>query len=51
MASILGDLRDLGFSGFLSLELFNREYWKRDASEVAKEGLASMRAAVASARA
>ncbi len=33
----------------LSLELFNPEYWKQDALEVAKTGLAKMKAAVAKA--
>ncbi|MEM6470457.1 MAG: sugar phosphate isomerase/epimerase family protein [Planctomycetota bacterium] len=35
-----------GFRGTFSLELFNRDYWKRDASEVAAEGLAKCRAVV-----
>lgn len=30
---ILRDLRDNGFRGYLSLELFNREYWKKSAEE------------------
>ena len=33
----------------LSLELFNREYWERDAVEVARTGLEKMRAAAAAA--
>lgn len=33
----------------LSLELFNRDYWQADPLEVAKTGLAAMRAAVANA--
>jgi hypothetical protein len=36
----------LGFSGYLSLEVFNREYWKQDALVVARTGLEKMRAAV-----
>lgn len=35
----------------LSLELFNRDYWKQDPLEVAKTGLAKMKAAVAKATA
>ena len=31
----------------LSLELFNRDYWKQDPLEVAKTGLAKVKAAVA----
>ncbi len=38
-----------GFNGVLSLELFNREYWKRDRNEVAKVGLEKMKASVAAA--
>jgi sugar phosphate isomerase/epimerase len=39
-------LRDIGFSGFLSLELFNEEYWKQDALQVAKTGLEKTKASV-----
>ncbi len=49
IAKILRDLRDGGFRIALSLELFNRDYWKRDAAEVAAEGLARMKAAVSAA--
>ena len=49
MGPILRDLRDIGFRGWLSLELFNRDYWKKPALETAKIGLAKMRAAVAKA--
>lgn len=38
-----------GFEGFFSLELFNPEYWKRDALEVAREGLAKSKAVVEAA--
>jgi len=43
----LRDLRRIGFRGVLSLELFNREYWKQDAFTVARTGLEKMKAAVA----
>jgi sugar phosphate isomerase/epimerase len=43
---ILRDLLGGGFCGTLSLELFNRDYWSRDALSVAKEGLEKMKAAV-----
>jgi 2-keto-myo-inositol isomerase len=43
LATILSTLRATGFSGALSLELFNRDYWRDDALEVAKTGLAKMR--------
>jgi sugar phosphate isomerase/epimerase len=36
----------MGYRGYLSLELFNREYWKQDAFQVAKTGLEKTRAAV-----
>lgn len=42
------DLRAIGYRGMLSLELFNQEYWRRDAAEVAREGLEKTRAAVRS---
>jgi sugar phosphate isomerase/epimerase len=46
LARILRDLRAVGFQGVLSLELFNKEYWKQDALTVARTGLEKMRAAV-----
>lgn len=45
---ILRNLRDSGFRGFLSLELFNRDYWMQDALAVARTGLEKMRAVVKS---
>ena len=44
---ILDYLTEAGFTGTFSLELFNREYWKRDAYEVAKTGLEKMRESIA----
>lgn len=44
--TILRDLRDIGFRGALSLELFNRDYWKQDAALVAKNGIEKMKAVV-----
>lgn len=41
---IFQTLKRTGFSGVLSLELFNRGYWKQDALEVAKTGLEKMKA-------
>ena len=43
---ILKTLAANGFSGSLSLELFNREYWQQDANEVARQGLAKMKESV-----
>lgn len=37
-------LRETGYNGWLSLELFNRTYWAMDPAEVAREGLDKMRA-------
>lgn len=42
---IFQHLRASGFAGVLSLELFNPEYWKQDALEVAKTGLEKMKKA------
>ena len=39
LPDLIRQLIDHGFKGTFSLELFNPEYWKRDALEVAKEGL------------
>jgi sugar phosphate isomerase/epimerase len=44
--AICRNLRDIGFRGMLSLELFNREYWKQDPTLVARTGIDKMRALV-----
>ena len=46
MSRILNAIGGNGRSIVLSLELFNRDYWKLDPLEVAKTGLAKMKAAV-----
>jgi len=46
LKQMLRDLRTSGFNGFLSLEVFNRGYWKEDALTVARTGLEKMRAVV-----
>jgi 2-keto-myo-inositol isomerase len=43
---ILRDMRDNGFRGCFSLELFNRDYWAKSADENLKTGLEKMRAVV-----
>jgi 2-keto-myo-inositol isomerase len=43
---ILRDLRDNGFRGYFSLELFNKEYWAKSAEENLKTGLEKVRAVV-----
>lgn len=50
LTDLLRDLRAISFHGFLSLELFNRDYWKQDALLVARTGLEKMRAAVHGSR-
>lgn len=44
LKDVFATLRKMGYAGFLSLELFNRDYWKQDPLEVAKTGLAKMKA-------
>ncbi len=51
LRQILRDLRDGGFRGCLSLELFNREYWTRSADENLKTAMEKIRATVRSAMA
>lgn len=46
LKQIFRTLRGVGFRGWFSLELFNRDYYKRPALEVASAGLAKTRAAV-----
>ena len=46
---ILRTLVANGFAGVLSLELFNRSYWKMNPTEVLEAGLNSMKSAVATA--
>lgn len=43
---MLRDLYETGFRGALSLELFNREYWKLDALVAARTGLEKTKAVV-----
>lgn len=49
LGDILRMLHSTGCQCMLSLELFNRSYWKQDPAEVARTGLAKMRAAVKAA--
>jgi sugar phosphate isomerase/epimerase len=43
---IFRNLRDTGFRGYLSLELFNRDYWTRSADDNLKAGIEKIRATV-----
>lgn len=44
LKEVFATLRAMGYRGFVSLELFNREYWKQDPHQVAKTGLEKMKA-------
>ena len=46
LSSILRGIWNTGFRGMLSLELFNRDYWKQDPLSVARTGLAKMQRSV-----
>ncbi len=46
LAEVFRSIHRAGFRGFLSLELFNPEYWKQDALEVARTGLRKTRESV-----
>lgn len=47
LEQILTDLEHMGGEKILSLELFNRSYWKKDPLEVARTGFTKMKEAVA----
>ena len=49
LRQIMRDLRDSGFRGYFSLELFNREYWTRSADENLKTAMEKIRATVRAA--
>ncbi len=51
LAQILRDLRDNGFRGYLSLELFNKEYWAKSADDNLKTAMEKIRATVRAAMA
>jgi 2-keto-myo-inositol isomerase len=51
LRQILRDLHDTGFRGYLSLELFNRDYWTRSADDNLKTAMDKIRATVRSAMA
>ena len=46
LSDLFRTLHSIGFRGFLSVELFNAEYWKRPAPEVAKQAFEKTRGAV-----
>ncbi len=47
---LIRDLAEGGFEVMLSLELFNRQYWKMDPLTVARTGFEKMEALVRSSR-
>lgn len=49
LGQIFRDLAGIGYRGMISLELFNRDYWKMDPLQVARVGLEKMRSAVGKA--
>jgi 2-keto-myo-inositol isomerase len=49
LQQIFRDLRDNGFRGYFSLELFNKEYWAKSADENLKTAMDKIRATVRSA--
>jgi 2-keto-myo-inositol isomerase len=51
LRQILRDLRDGGFRGYLSLELFNRDYWARSADDNLKAAMDKIRGTVRAAMA
>jgi 2-keto-myo-inositol isomerase len=51
LRQILRGLHDSGFRGYLSLELFNRDYWTHSADENLKTAMEKIRATVRSAMA
>jgi sugar phosphate isomerase/epimerase len=51
LVQILRDLRDSGFRGYLSLELFNKEYWAKSADENLKTAMEKIRRTVRAAMA
>lgn len=46
LKDVFTTLRQIGFNGFLSLELFNRDYWKQDPLVVARTGLEKLKSLV-----
>jgi sugar phosphate isomerase/epimerase len=45
LKEVFATLRKSNYAGYVSLELFNKDYWKRDPLEVARTGLAKTKTA------
>ena len=39
LGQLFRDLRDIGYAGAISIELFNRDYWKQEPALVAQTAL------------
>ncbi len=46
LQEVFSTLKAIGYAGYLSLELFNHDYWKQDPNDVSKTGLQKLKAAV-----
>ncbi len=44
LGQMISTLKDTGYEGIISLELFNPSYWEQDPVEVARIGLEKMQA-------
>ena len=44
LKEVFATLKTMGYRGYVSLELFNRDYWKQDPHKVARTGLEKMKA-------
>jgi 2-keto-myo-inositol isomerase len=49
LGEVFTTLRDIGFRGFLSVELFNKDYWKQSPQKVAKAAFEKTRGSVVKA--
>lgn len=50
VVDVLRTLQDIGFDGYLSIELFNPTYWQQDPHEVAKTAITKLKALTAQAK-
>ena len=48
LGQMIAILKDAGYAGVISLELFNPSYWEEDPAEVARIGLEKMQATLQS---
>ncbi len=46
LVQLLKDLKSINYQGTISLELFNREYWKQNPLDVAKTGLSKIQKSI-----